>query len=217
MKKNISEWKDHMLHKLTHQFCSHLWLALGVIFLLVVVGCNPGIKSAVIENIKPVSTSTVTVAPRTLNDVSATSTALLPRIIANRKAAEFVALNRLGKGGVRYVLRNSPDGEILATGSEDGVVQLWRAADGELLNTLLGHNGYIISLMFTPDGYLMTNGSVDGAAILWGGYPLLKEPKKGASNFRLVSVRSFESYIYECGWPHEGVCLGANLEVSNNF
>jgi WD40 repeat protein len=33
----------------------------------------------------------------------------------------------------------SPDGEILAMGSEDGVVHLWRTADGELLNALLGH------------------------------------------------------------------------------
>jgi len=171
MKKNLSERKDHMLQKLTHQFYKHLWLDLGVIFLFVVVGCNPGIKSAVIENIMPVSTSTVTVAPRTLNDASATSTALLPRTIASRKPAEFVALNKLGRYGVRYVLRYSPDGEILATGSEDGVVHLWRAADGELLNTLLGHNGYIISLMFAPDGYLMTNGSVDGTAILWGDIP----------------------------------------------
>lgn len=40
---------------------------------------------------------------------------------------------------------------------------------------------------------------------------------KVASIFRLVSIQSFESYIYECGWHHEGVCLGTNLEVSINF
>ena len=62
----------------------------------------------------------------------------------------------------------SKDGDILATGSYDHTVRLWRAADGAFLKTLVGHGDYVTDLAFSPSGELLASGSYDGTVILWG-------------------------------------------------
>lgn len=46
----------------------------------------------------------------------------------------------------------SPDGKILATGSDDKTVKLWRVEDGKLLYNLEGHTLPLFKLFFSPDG-----------------------------------------------------------------
>jgi WD40 repeat protein len=54
---------------------------------------------------------------------------------------------------------------MLASGSIDHTVKLWRVQDGALLNTLLGHDGQVTGLSFLPDGMLASSG--EDAVILW--------------------------------------------------
>jgi WD40 repeat protein/transcriptional regulator with XRE-family HTH domain len=60
----------------------------------------------------------------------------------------------------------SPDEQCLATGSWDGVIKLWNAANGTLLWTSPAVDA-IIGLAFSPDGRVLASGGTDGQIRLW--------------------------------------------------
>lgn len=60
----------------------------------------------------------------------------------------------------------SPDGSILATGSQDQTVKLWDPIGRGLLATL-PHAGAVWSLGFTPDGQRLMSAASDGKVRLW--------------------------------------------------
>ncbi|KAL8299267.1 hypothetical protein RB593_009250 [Gaeumannomyces tritici] len=61
----------------------------------------------------------------------------------------------------------SPDGQRLASGSDDNTVKLWDAATGACLQTLEGHNYSVSSVAFSPDGQRLASGSWDETVKLW--------------------------------------------------
>ncbi len=81
-------------------------------------------------------------------------------------AVDGERLSELEMVGVTTVVF-SKDGDILATGSYDHTVRLWRAADGALLKTLSGHGDYLTDLAFSPSGEMLASSSYDGTVILW--------------------------------------------------
>lgn len=60
----------------------------------------------------------------------------------------------------------SPDDKIIATGSADKLIYLWKAETGEVLKTFEGHNSKVQFLEFSPDGkYLLSAGGTQ--IFLW--------------------------------------------------
>lgn len=56
------------------------------------------------------------------------------------------------RGAVRSVAF-SPDGERIASGSDDSTIRVWDAATGELVRPALeGHQGSVQYIAFSPDG-----------------------------------------------------------------
>lgn len=60
-----------------------------------------------------------------------------------------------------------PEGDLLATSTDDGVIRLWRVPGGQSVGSVAGHTGQVIQVEFTPDGGGLVSSSVDGTARRW--------------------------------------------------
>ena len=61
----------------------------------------------------------------------------------------------------------SPDGTLLASGSEDSTVVLWDVATRTSIATLEEHTRFVESVAFSPDGTILASGGNSGTILLW--------------------------------------------------
>ena len=61
----------------------------------------------------------------------------------------------------------SPDGTVVASGSDDRVVRVWDAQTGSLLKILPGHTKSVTVVAFTPNGKLLLTASEDQTLKVW--------------------------------------------------
>ena len=66
-----------------------------------------------------------------------------------------VALLEVGGRSVAF----SPDGNIIATPSDNYTVQLWNTNAGKHIRTLTGHTSTVLSVAFSPDGNIIATAS----------------------------------------------------------
>lgn len=63
--------------------------------------------------------------------------------------------------------RFSPDGKLLAAGTDSGPVYVWDTATGKIRHSFSGHNGAIIFLSFSTDAKTLASTSADGTVVVW--------------------------------------------------
>jgi WD40 repeat protein/serine/threonine protein kinase len=61
----------------------------------------------------------------------------------------------------------SPDGSLLASGSEDKTVKLWNVASAKEMHTLSGHTRAVLAVAFSPDGRWLASAGVDKTIRIW--------------------------------------------------
>jgi eukaryotic-like serine/threonine-protein kinase len=79
-------------------------------------------------------------------------------------------LSRCEGGHTQYLtaLAFSPDGDRVATASDDGTACVWGAATGKQRAVLRGHDSGLIDVSFSPDGQRLLTAARDRTARVWG-------------------------------------------------
>ena len=66
-----------------------------------------------------------------------------------------------GKGVYFNSIAFSPDGDVLVSGSDDGLVIRWDVQSGTPKDTLIGHTDEVMRVTYSPDGAFLASGSDD--------------------------------------------------------
>ncbi|KAJ5742537.1 NACHT and WD40 domain protein [Penicillium nucicola] len=61
----------------------------------------------------------------------------------------------------------SPEGQTVASDSDDHTIKLWDARKGKELMTLEGHSHWVLCVIFSPDGQTVASISYDKTMKLW--------------------------------------------------
>jgi WD40 repeat protein len=76
------------------------------------------------------------------------------------------AVTLTGQQGDVTATAFSPDGDLVAAGTQDCTVRVWDAVTGRELSALIGHDAPVNGIAFLPGGRLVT-ASADGTARIW--------------------------------------------------
>ncbi|GCE18788.1 NB-ARC domain-containing protein [Dictyobacter kobayashii] len=69
--------------------------------------------------------------------------------------------------GSILTLTMSPDGKLMAAGTDNGDIRLWENENSRPFQDLLGHTDWVNAIAFSPDGKLLASGSDDQTVRIW--------------------------------------------------
>ncbi|MGJ0486771.1 MAG: TIR domain-containing protein [Methylomicrobium sp.] len=96
----------------------------------------------------------------------------------------------------------SPNGQWIAGAGSDSLILVWDADNGELLNTLEGHQHSVLSIAFSPDGQWLASCSFDLTVRLWE-----------AATGKLVRIlEGHEDYVYSIAFSPDGHWLASSAD-----
>jgi len=99
----------------------------------------------------------------------------------------------------------SPDGKLLATGSNDNTLRVWDAKTGSIVHILPQHDDSVTSVVFSPDGRYVATGCEDEKTRVWrvvNGEQIYIFPGEFALRFSADSQYVYsadkDSTVYKC-------------------
>jgi WD40 repeat protein len=96
----------------------------------------------------------------------------------------------------------SPDGSLLASGSENGRIGLWDAKTGAWQRSIDAHTRGVRSLSFSPDGQTLLSGGTDKTVKMW----------KVGRGTAIPSNWTCEDQIKQVAFSPDGQCVAAGDE-----
>jgi WD40 repeat protein len=132
--------------------------------------------------------------------VSAASALVLVTLVPVR-AAEFQRLSEIGFGaGGPYPVAFSPDGKLLAAGTERGALKVWDIAARKFTADLKGlEDALVWTVAFSADGKFLASGASDNTARVWD----------LASSKEIARIDTFGDRVTGVAFSPDGTLLAA--------
>ena len=87
----------------------------------------------------------------------------------------------------------SPNGNQIATTSDDYTIRIWDTESGQLIQTLEGHKDKVNDVCYSPDGKQLVSGSDDYHAVVWD-----------AVIGTMIKVIEFDNQVLAVSYSHDG-------------
>jgi eukaryotic-like serine/threonine-protein kinase len=102
----------------------------------------------------------------------------------------------------------SPDGKILASGSANSTVRLWRLGANRAVATFTGHGGQVRTIALSPDGNRLASGSDEGLVRIWD----------IATGMELLALRGHTNQVTSVAFsPNGQILASASLDGTVRF
>ena len=88
-------------------------------------------------------------------------------IQSRRKSAHTEPRHKLRMSGLVTSIAWSPDGKLIAAGSENNKVYVWHSNTWDLTSTLDTHTDWVFSVAWSPTGELLASASGDNTIRIW--------------------------------------------------
>jgi WD40 repeat protein len=99
----------------------------------------------------------------------------------------------------------SPNGEIVASGWDDGKVRLWDVETRKVIATWTGHTDVVCTLCWSADGERVASGSWDGTARIW-------DVKSGKN---ILTIKTGHAYMWAVTYSPDSSKLAMGGENEN--